>query len=109
MRSDPRGDIEGSPRRLWIEFEQLRPPGVPEGGVYVLISDPPPRVFGVTGLDAADCHELVRESLPDQQLPAVRSVVWDVDVSSLEILPTLIGNPAERGVWFAGPSFFAQR
>ena len=102
VERDPRGDRNGSPRRLWVEFEPFRPAGIPAGRPYGLTFDPPPRAFGVTGLDAADCWKLVRASLVASDLPAVRSVVWDIDLSTIGLSPEHIGNPAARGVWYAG-------
>jgi hypothetical protein len=59
------------------------------------------RTFGVTGLDADDCWAILREILGDE-LPAVRTAVWDIDISTLGTrVPN--GNPAARGVWYAGP------
>ena len=99
---DPQGDRDGSPRRLWVEFEPWRPAWLMPGQRYGRTLDPPPRAFGVTGLDAADCWELVRDALQEDPLPEVRAIVWDVDVSTLDLWREHMGNPAARGVWYAG-------
>jgi hypothetical protein len=68
--------------------------------MIVLTGGLPTRFVGVTGLDADDCSRRVREVLGDAS-PRVLREVWDVDVSSLDRVPT--GNPAALGVWYCGP------
>jgi hypothetical protein len=57
---------------------------------------------GVTGLDTDDCFKRVRDGLfSDRPMPAIRDVVFDVDVSSLDrTLTQHLGNPAVLGIWF---------
>jgi hypothetical protein len=103
MRSDPRGDKDGSPRRLWVEFAD--PPRLDgyQGPVAYVLSPRglPTRFVGVTGLDSAHCWRLVDEVFPNGARRPVRTSVWDVDVSTLDCVPT--GNPAALGVWYVGP------
>jgi len=98
MRVSVRGDQDGCPRRLWVEFE---PPPSLERQPVGYWGEPRPRIFGVTGLDSADCWDIVREVVGNE-LPQVRVAVWDVDISTLDprLIPT--GNPATRGIWYAG-------
>jgi hypothetical protein len=97
MRSDARGDRDGSPRRLWVELHLQVPPDQVVGSTDGL----PPRFVGVTGLDAEDCHRIATDTLGDVRSRITREV-WDVDVSSIDgRVPT--GNPAALGVWYCGP------
>jgi hypothetical protein len=104
-----RGDIAGSPRRLWAIFDAPRRPA----GTRWLVTFPTPSTAhladvtrhgcGVTGLDADDCWRLVRDAVfAELPVPPVRDAVFDIDVSTLDadwVLPQ-IGNPAALGVWF---------
>src|SRR5690349_20055015 len=105
MQADPAGDRDGSPRRLWVEFEAWRPQGLAPCVPFGIAGELPSRTFGVTGWDAADCWSIVRDAFGLSGSPRVEQVVWDVDVSALDarfVLP-YVGNPAARGVLFRGP------
>jgi hypothetical protein len=81
-------------RRFWFEFD-LRlddpyPPGVLAG-------------CGVTAYDLEDAISLLKQRVfTSGDLPGIRSIVEDVDVSTLDaghVLPNM-GAPVWRGVWF---------
>jgi hypothetical protein len=99
MRSDPRGDKDGSPRRLWVQFDNPTRPNGYEGHI-AYYGGLPTRFVGVTGLDSAHCWRLVDEPFPSGTRPSVRAAVWDIDISTLDRVPT--GNPAALGVWYIG-------
>jgi hypothetical protein len=108
MRSDPSGDQDGSPRRLWVEFVLPRPPGS-EGRFFSYVGGIPPTHVGVTGFDETHCWKLVREAFPGARLPPVGAVVWDIDVSTLEPFGGPTGNPAAIGVWYIDGDFPPER
>jgi hypothetical protein len=105
IRSDAHGDVDGRPRRLWVEFEYPLARFTSRGPIGLAGPAGPPWMIGVTGWDAGDCCALVRRARGNAELPRVETVVWDVDVSTLD--PTMVlphvGNSAARGVWYAGP------
>jgi hypothetical protein len=100
VHSDPRGDKDGSPRRLWVELANPRRLDRYEGTV-AHIGGLPTRFVGVTGLDAAHRRRLFYELFRIGTPRSVRTAIWDIDVSTLDHVPT--GNPAALGVWYAGP------
>ena len=57
---------------------------------------------GVTGRDEDDCWRRVRARFGDRPTPALRDVMLDIDVSTLDPVRVLpgVGNPAALGVWF---------
>jgi hypothetical protein len=55
---------------------------------------------GVTGLDSAHCWSLAYEPFLSGPRPSIDTAVWDIDVSTLDCVPT--GNPAALGVWYVG-------
>ena len=89
--------------RFFFTFEQ--PPLPPYDGLISLDSSPNgPGEVGVTACDRDDALSLVRERFwPDGGMPAVASVLEDVDVSNLRIDGRRLGVPVWRGVWY--PAF----
>lgn len=91
-------------RRYWIEFDL--PSRQPRVQGIVTIDDTPEAYVrggcGVTGYDLKDCLGLVRDVVfKGDDLPSVKSVTEDVDVSSLEgRLLSRPGVPVWRGVWY---------
>jgi hypothetical protein len=81
--------------RYWFEFHLSVEDEHPEGALLGC---------GVTARDYDDALSLLRERVwQGRELPAVRRVVEDVDVSSLDsdhVLPNLVMPPVWRGVWF---------
>jgi hypothetical protein len=80
-------------RRFWVEFELRAADDVPFG---VSLG------CGVTAFDRDDALQLLHERLfLHRSLPALRRLIEDVDVSTLDphVTPNM-GNPAERGIWF---------
>lgn len=80
--------------RYWIEFDL-------EG--WTGIRSPLEVCFGVTAYDTADALRLIQERiLHGEALPAVRSVIEDVDVSTLEPnhVRINIGVTIWRGIWY---------
>jgi hypothetical protein len=75
-------------RRFWIEF-QAGPMGL--------------RAFGVSAIDLADAFGLLKAKVfAGKDLPAVKVIVEDIDVSTLDpghVIPNM-GNVLVRGVWF---------
>ena len=58
--------------------------------------------YGVTAYGEADALELLAAAI-GRPLPRVRSVIVDIDVSTLDgghVLPNVVAPPSERGVWF---------
>lgn len=59
--------------------------------------------LGCTGWSREDCENLIREKvLQGGGGPPIRSVIEDVDVSTLDprhVLPNM-GSPLRRGIWF---------
>jgi hypothetical protein len=109
MRATSRGDIEGSPRRLWVTFERPRRPdsarayGILLESLTTHLGDVLNHGCGVTGIDADDCWRRIRDDVfRDEPMPPVDDAVFDIDVSTLDgswVLPR-VGNPAALGVWF---------
>lgn len=83
-------------RRYWIVFEE---DGVERGPYGRFL----PRGVGVTGRSREDALALVRAKLcGGEPLPAVRSVLDDVDLSTLDarhVRPN-VGRILPRGVWW---------
>jgi hypothetical protein len=83
--------------RFWIEFDY----GTPPSGLGPW--DPGPSWVGVTGFDYEDALQIVRaEYFADGQMPAVKSVVEDVDVSKIDELRAYpyYSVPVWRGIWY---------
>jgi hypothetical protein len=87
--------------RYWITFTY--PPVKAEGVVVGLWHQP--LGFGVTAVDLEDALEIVRREFferNDLEMPPVRQVVENVDVSTLDeghVRPNL-HPPNWRGVWY---------
>jgi hypothetical protein len=105
VRSAQAGDVAGSPRRIWVSFET----GLPASGATFVTTAADAALStallygcGVTGLDADDCLKRMRDGLfSDRPMPAIRDVVFDIDVSTLDpMVAEHLGNPATLGVWF---------
>ena len=81
--------------RYWFEFDITAEDDHPVG---VLLG------CGVTARGYDDALSLLRERVWEgRELPPVRNVIEDVDVSSLDpghVLPNLVMPPTGRGVWF---------
>ena len=81
-------------RRYWIEFvkskEAILPIGISNG-------------CGISAYDYDDAIKLLKEKVfVDIELPSIKKIIEDVDVSTLDtghVLPNM-GNVAVRGVWF---------
>jgi len=93
--------------RYWITFTY--PPVESEGVVVGLLQ---PVGFGVTALDLEDALAIVRAGFFDRfetyygldDMPPVREVVEDVDVSSLDDLVKAHMHPPNwRGLWYPRP------
>ncbi|MBS0265719.1 MAG: hypothetical protein JSS02_27555 [Planctomycetes bacterium] len=84
----------GRLRRFWFTFD-------------LTISDPHPAGTllgcGVTALSLEDATEVIRKTVfGDMTMPKIRSIVEDVDVSTLDakhVLPNM-RVPQVQGVWF---------
>jgi hypothetical protein len=92
-------------RRFWITFELPPAPEPPEEGIR-LDGDPwgwLRRGVGVTAEDEEAAIRLARRELSQNgELPSVREVVPDFDVSTLDerhMLPSIVGV-TWRGVWW---------
>jgi hypothetical protein len=83
--------------RFWITFSVDRDRSNPPS--YLLLS----RGCGVTAQNLDDAIGLLKEKLfGDDPMPGVKSVVEDVDISTLDpghVLPN-IGISVDRGVWY---------
>jgi hypothetical protein len=95
-------------RRYWIQFDL--PPMERTRGGWLTIDDTAEAYMrggcGVTGYDLDDCLRLIQEVVfRGDALPAVASVIEDVDVSSLDFdrLRGNFGVPVWRGIWY--PNF----
>lgn len=103
--------------RYWIEFEPVGQGATAEPWLSIKrrgISMTSPRAFGVTAYTLDDALHVLRTELFDEtELPAIRSVVEDVDDSQLGSLARLAGLPewlpqtdfnpvswVSRGIWF---------
>ncbi|HEY7130642.1 MAG TPA: hypothetical protein VH440_00235 [Candidatus Limnocylindrales bacterium] len=82
--------------RFWIEFDYG--PGPRSLSTW----NPGPSCLGVTGFDYDDALRIARaEYFADRPLPAVRSFIQDVDVSTIDELMTQpFSPPTWRGVWY---------
>jgi plastocyanin len=83
-------------RRYWFEFD------VDSSAATSGIRERLARGCGVTGRDEDDCLDLIKRNVvADNELPKVRRVIRDVDLSTLStmIRNTMDGSRA-RGVWY---------
>ena len=83
-------------RRYWFEFD------VDSSTATSGLRERLARGCGVTGRDEDDCLDLIkRDVVADNELPKVRRVIRDVDLSSLStmIRQTMDGTRT-RGVWY---------
>ena len=82
-------------RRFWFEFDLTVEDEHPAG---ILLG------CGVTARSYEDAVVLLRERVWEgRELPSIRKVIEDVDISSLDrahVLPNLVMPPVWRGVWF---------
>ena len=78
-------------RRFWFTFEPFQTPTALNLGC------------GVTAGDYTDAVELLRKRVfRDSELPSIRKVIEDIDISTLDsrhVLPNM-NPPNARGVWF---------
>jgi hypothetical protein len=98
-------DRPGELVRLWIEFDVVRHLGLHPGkpfGVFGRNAEVITDGCGVSGFDEADCLELVRhERFTGRELPPIRRMVLNVDVSTLpHRVRDRMGMSVARGVWF---------
>ena len=86
-------------RRYWFEFDVLPTNGV---GRSEWVNRRLGGGCGVSGRSELDCLELIRRTLvEDSDLPPVRQVIADVDLSSLSRkVQRSMDFPHERGVWY---------
>ncbi len=83
-------------RRYWFEFDVDT--SAATSGLRARLA----HGCGVTGRDADDCLELIKRNvLAGNELPEVRRVIRDVDLSTLEALVRrTMDGPRARGVWY---------
>jgi hypothetical protein len=103
------GDVDAGKRgliRFWFEFDH----GPAPRGLSTW--NPGPSWVGVTGFDYHDALRIVRaEYFAELPMPAVKSYIEDVDVSTIDWLKAYphYSPPVWRGIWYpamwrSGPS-----
>jgi hypothetical protein len=98
--------VEQGLRRFWFEFEVSPPDVVPrslDGPDHWKSIQRLRNGVGVTGYDEADCLGLIQANVMGRdELPPIRRVVPDVDVSTLDEGHVLgnLGVPVWRGIWY---------
>lgn len=83
--------------RFWLTFDY----GPPPGGITTW--NPGPSWVGVTAFDYEDALRIVRhEYFPDEPLPPLKSIVEDVDISTIDVLRSYpyYSVPIWRGIWY---------
>ncbi len=83
-------------RRYWFEFDVESSAGT--SGLRARLA----HGCGVTGRDEDDCLELIRRDvIAGNELPKVRRVIRDVDLSTLSaMIRRTMDGPRARGVWY---------
>lgn len=83
-------------RRYWFEFDVDSSAGT--NGLRARLA----HGCGVTGRDEDDCLELIkREVVAGNELPKVRRVIRDIDLSTLSaMIRRTMDGPQARGVWY---------